>query len=257
VTTRAEEQVAVEAAEAAAALIANAPPGVVRQKGAVDLVTEMDVRCEAAIREVLSRHTPDVPVMGEESGGAEQARTRWVVDPIDGTTNYVHGFPFYAVSVGLEVDGEPTVGVVVDVVRKVVFRATTGRGAWAGDTRLRVSDVRTLDQALCATGFAYDRRTRSAFYLRFVREALEHTQGIRRCGAAALDLALVAAGNIDLYWEFGLSWWDVAAGIVLVREAGGTATPIPGKRRTDPIATNGWLHDEWSARLERLLREGE
>ncbi|MEQ1572231.1 MAG: inositol monophosphatase family protein [Myxococcota bacterium] len=258
-----EEQVAIEAALAAGRVLAEARDvraaggGLgVRHKGAVDLVTEYDLRCEAAIREVLARHTPDVPVYGEEGGGAADARTRWVVDPIDGTTNFVHGFPYFAVSIGLEVDGAPTVGVVLDGVRGTVFRATTGKGAWADDQRIRVSGARTLDEALCATGFAYDRRTRAAFYLRFVAAALEHTQGIRRAGAAALDLSMVAAGAIDLYWEFNLSWWDVAAGTVLVQEAGGRVDPIPGRTRNDPVATNGWLHDLWMEQMERLLEEG-
>jgi myo-inositol-1(or 4)-monophosphatase len=251
-----EEDVAIEAAGAAEALLRGARPDAVRHKGPADLVTELDLRCEAAIRDVLARHLPDIPVLGEEGGGAEDARTRWVVDPLDGTTNFVHGFPFFAVSIALEVDGEPTVGVVVDVARGRTFRATVGRGAWIGDQRLAVSRVRTLEDALCATGFAYDSRTRAAYYLRFVQDALEQTQGIRRAGAAALDLAYVAAGNLDVYWEFNLGWWDVAAGTVLVREAGGRVDPIPGRTRREPIATNGWLHDAWIARMERLLEEG-
>jgi myo-inositol-1(or 4)-monophosphatase len=249
-----EEEVAVEAATAAARLLVARPTNV-RHKGAVDLVTEMDLRCEATIREILARHTPDVPVLGEEGGGAEAASTRWVVDPLDGTTNYVHGFPFYSVSIALEVDGEPVVGVVVDAVRQRVFRATAGRGAYAGDEVLRVSDVRSLGEALSATGFAYDRRGRADFYLRFVKSALERTQCIRRAGSAALDLAHVAAGALDLYWEFNLGWWDVAAGYVLVREAGGRVGPMQGQERTSPLATNGWLHDAWSAEIERLLLE--
>lgn len=253
-TARTEEDVAVEAATAAAALLGSGPREV-RHKGVVDLVTEMDLRSEAAIREILTRHTPDVPILGEEGGGAEHATTRWVVDPIDGTTNYVHGFPFFAVSIGLEVDGEPTVGVVVDVPRQRVYRATRGRGARVGDEPLRVSEVRSLDQALAATGFAYDRRTNADFYLRFVKVALETTQCVRRAGSAALDLAQVAAGSIDLYWEFNLGWWDVAAGIVLVREAGGRVDPIPGRARTSPLATNGWLHDAWTSLMERVLSE--
>jgi myo-inositol-1(or 4)-monophosphatase len=252
-----EEQVAVEAARAATALLRErSSVGVVRKKGAVDLVTEYDERSEAVIREVLQRHTPDVPVLGEEGGGAEQATTRWVVDPIDGTTNFVHGFPFYAVSIGLEVDGVPTVGVVVDVVRDVVFRATAGRGAYANDARIRVSEVRTLDDALCATGFATDRRVRAAFYLRFVKAALERTQGIRRAGAAALDLAMTAAGQVDVYWEFSLKPWDVVGGAVLVREAGGRVSPIPGRTSiVDPLAANPWLHDQWSACMKDILLE--
>jgi myo-inositol-1(or 4)-monophosphatase len=249
-----EEAVAVEAAAAATAILRTSAPTGVRHKGAIDLVTEVDLRCETAIREVLGRHLPDVPILGEEGGGATGATTRWVVDPLDGTTNFVHGFPFYAVSIGLEVDGVPTVGVVVDAVRDRVYRATVGRGAWLGETRLRTSDVRTLDQALCATGFPYDARANAAYHLRFVQLFLERTQGIRRAGAASLDLAMVAAGAFDLYWEFGLRPWDVSAGTVLVREAGGRVSRIPGHDSYDPaspIAANPWLHDEVVALISR------
>jgi myo-inositol-1(or 4)-monophosphatase len=253
-----EEAVAVEAAAAAAAILRTSDPIGVRHKGTIDLVTEVDLRCEAAIREVLLRHLPDVPVLGEEGGGAADARTRWVVDPLDGTTNFVHGFPFYAVSIGLEVDGVPTVGVVVDVVRDRVYRATVGRGAWLGDVRLHTSDVRSLGQALCGTGFPYDSNKNAAFYLKFVQAFLERTQGIRRAGSASLDLAMVAAGHVDLFWEFGLRRWDVSAGTVLVREAGGRVTPIPGYETADPanpIATNPWLHDEVVALMVRVTNQ--
>jgi myo-inositol-1(or 4)-monophosphatase len=254
------EGVAAEAAAAAAAVLADVGlRSTARQKGAVDWVTEADLRAEAAVREVLARHTPDVPIVGEEGGGDRAARTAWVVDPLDGTTNFVHGFPFYAVSVGLLVDGVPEVGVVVDVVRKRTFRATRGRGGTVEGDRLQVSDVDVLDRALCATGFAYDRRQRAAFYLRFVQAALERSQGIRRAGAAALDLAHVACGAIDAYWEFSLSPWDVVAGIVLVREAGGRVDPIPGLPLLDPanvIATNGRVHGELIALMSRILEEG-
>jgi len=253
-----EEEVAVEAALAAASVLRQGGPFEVRHKGAVDLVTEMDVRCEQAIRDVLARHTPDIPVLGEEGGGASAAETRWVVDPIDGTTNFVHGFPFYATSIGLEVDGVPTVGVIHDHVRALTYRATRGKGAFAADAPIRVSDVRTLEGALCATGFAYDRRTNSTFYLRFVQAFLQRGQCIRRGGASSLDLALTAAGHIDLYWEFHLARWDVAAGIVLVEEAGGTVTPIPGRTLAGPasiIASNGWLHEAATDVIGRVQRQ--
>ncbi len=254
-----EEDVAVEAAMAAARVLADTSQRAsARRKGAVDWVTDADVAAERAVRDVLARHTPDIPVLGEEAGGAGEG-TRWVVDPLDGTTNFVHGFPYYAVSIGLQVDGEPTVGVIHDVVRRRTWRATSGRGATVDGEPVRVSDQRKLDEALCATGFAYDRRSRADFYLRFVREALMCTQGIRRGGAAALDLAHTAEGCIDVYWEFGLSPWDVMAGIVLVREAGGRVSPLPGYPLLSPanvLATNAWLHDEAMAMIERVLAEG-
>jgi myo-inositol-1(or 4)-monophosphatase len=272
-----EEDVAVLAAEAAARIQQDRPTEV-RRKGAVDWVSDIDVRSEAAIREVLARHTPDIPVLGEEGGGAEGATTRWVVDPLDGTTNYLRGLPVHAVSVGLEVDGDPRVGAVIDVPRGVVYRGTVGRGASAGGAPLRTSGVRDLSEALCATGFAYDRQRRAGFYLQFVQAFLERTQGVRRAGAAALDLAWTAAGHFDLYWEFHLGRWDVTAGIALVRAAGGVVSaipdfssggptpgtssggPTPGRDLGDrpcPVATNAWLHEPTIALIRSVLEREE
>jgi myo-inositol-1(or 4)-monophosphatase len=233
-----EEEVAVQATLAAARTLRERPATGVRHKGRVDLVTEVDLACERAIREVLAHHTPDLPVLGEEGGGGH-APTRWVVDPIDGTTNFVHGLPHYAVSIGLEVDGVATVGVVLDVGRDELYRATRGRGATCNGAPLRTSDVRDLGEALLGTGFPYDRAERPDFYLAFVREALLRTQGIRRAGAAALDLCWVARGALDGFWEFGLKPWDRCAGSVLVEEAGGRFT----WDRDLTLATNAWLHD--------------
>ncbi len=242
-----ELEVALEAAQAAATLQRSRPTQV-NHKGAIDLVTEVDLACEAAIRAVLGKHTPDVPVLGEEGGGAEQATTRWIVDPLDGTTNFVHGFPFFCVSVALERDGVLEVGVVVDPLRDLVFAAARGRGATANGARMQVSTTRSLEQALLGTGFPYDARHDAAFYLRRVQRALERTQGVRRAGAAALDLAMVAAGHLDGFWEFRLAPWDVAAGRLLVEEAGGRCTghagePLPRDLKLQPLASNGWLHE--------------
>jgi myo-inositol-1(or 4)-monophosphatase len=248
-----ERDIAIEAALAAVAL-QRARPAHIGHKGAVDLVTEIDVACEAAIRSVLARHTPDVPVLGEEGGGAAGATTRWIVDPLDGTTNFVHGFPFWCVSIALERDGVLEAGVVIDAVRNEIFAAQRGQGATRDGERIAVSAVRTLDQALLGTGFPVDSREKAAFYLKFVQRALERTRGIRRAGAAALDLAMVACGRLDAFWEFRLSPWDVAAGRLLVAEAGGrctahTGAPLPGNPRLDPLASNGWLHEEMIALL--------
>ncbi len=242
-----EEEVAVEAALAAATLLEDrGGPLAVRHKGAVDLVTELDEQCEDAIRAVLARHTPDLPVLGEEGGGAESAATRWVVDPIDGTTNFVHGIPHYSISIALEVDGDAHVGVVHEVSRRRTLRATQTRGAFCEGAPLKVSDVRELPQALSATGFAYDRREDPEKYVQLVRMALVHTQGLRRMGSAALDLAYVAEGRLDAYFEYNLQRWDAAAGVLLVREAGGRVSPIPGFSLGDrpcPVASNPWVHD--------------
>ncbi len=240
---RFEEAVALEAARAAAVLQAERPQQV-RHKGAVDLVTEIDLASERAIRDVLARHTPDVPVLGEEGGGADGLSTRWVVDPLDGTTNFVHGLPHFGPSVALEVEGQVVVGVVIDVSREEVFRASRGHGAFLNDVRMHVSDVDELQQALVATGFGYDRGERPGFYLERVERVFRACQGLRRAGAAALDLAWVAAGRLDAYWEFDLGPWDVAAGGLLVEEAGGVCRSIPGyeeAKRPCPLASNGSL----------------
>ena len=192
----AEEKLAIRAAEAAAAIQRARPAQLgVSRKGAVDLVTEVDLASEQAIREILSAATPEVPILGEEGGGGVGASTRWVVDPLDGTTNFVHGLPHFGPSIALEVEGEPVVGVSFDVCRGELFHGSRGAGAWMGDTRLSVSAVDTLDEALVATGFPYDRRQRAAFYLRRVQRVLETCQGVRRPGAATLDLGSRRGGS--------------------------------------------------------------
>lgn len=230
----------------AAALLLEARPARVDHKGAIDLVTEIDLASEACIRETLARLTPDIPVQGEEGGGVESG-LRWVVDPLDGTTNFVHDYPFYCVSIGLCDGPTPLVGCINDPVRHRSYTAARGCGAQVNGVPLRVSAVRDLNEALGVTGFPYDRRERAGFYLAFVERVLRVTQGVRRSGSAAMDLATVAAGSADFFWEFGLHAWDTAAGAVLVAEAGGRISALdggpwaPGDRTV--LATNPWLHD--------------
>lgn len=251
------EDVAVQAALAAGELLSERPQSV-SHKGVVDLVTECDLRCEERIRAILGAAFPEIPVVGEERGGDVASPTRWIVDPIDGTTNFVHGFPSYAVSIGLTVDDEPHVGVIHDPVRGQTFRATRGHGAFCNDRPIRVSETRSLDHALCASGFAYDRRQKADFYLAFVAEVLRRARGFRRAGSAAMDLAWVAQGTIDAYWEFNLKPWDVAAGLLLVEEAGGRVSPIPGHdlhAPACPVATNSWLHEPMLALIGDVLSQ--
>ncbi|MFN7145367.1 MAG: inositol monophosphatase family protein [Myxococcota bacterium] len=240
---RALADVAERAARQAGELL-KARPERVDHKGAVDLVTEVDLASERLIREVLA--PTGIPVQGEEGGGAESG-TRWAVDPVDGTTNFVHGYPFYCVSIAL-LDGEtPVVGVIYDPVRDRLHRASTGAGTTTNGAPARVSSVATLDAALSVTGFPYDRRKRAAFYLERVQRALEATHGIRRSGSAAMDLTTIATGGAELYWEYGLKPWDTSAGVVLVWEAGGVVTRLDGSPWTpgapDILATNGRVHD--------------
>lgn len=252
-------EAAVEAARAGARVVREHPGRAVSYKGAVDLVTEVDVACEEAIRRTFERLTPGVPVLAEEGGGAWTGTTRWIVDPLDGTTNFVHGFPFYCVSIGLEDQGRVVAGVVYDVVGDRLYRASRGGGAWLDDRRLEVSGCADLDRALVASGFAYDRRERAALYLRFVQRMLERSQGFRRTGSAAMDLTLVATGQLDGYWEFNLKPWDVAAGWLLVEEAGGRVTDVAGSSldlsRPHALATNGRIHDQMLAAFADLLPE--
>jgi len=229
----------------------------VRHKGAIDLVTQIDLAAEEAIRTYLRSHTPEIPILAEEGGGPWDASTRWIVDPLDGTTNFVHGYPSYAVSIGLQVEGRLEVGCVYDAVHGVPYTATRGAGAWSGDRRLSVSTCSTMEHALLVTGFPYDRRTHVDRYLRYVREFLVRTQGLRRAGAAAMDFVALATGRVDGYWEFGLNPWDIAAGILLVEEAGGRVTDMDGGTLNlmSPrlLATNGVLHAEMSEILRGLI----
>ncbi|MBW1881684.1 MAG: inositol monophosphatase [Deltaproteobacteria bacterium] len=255
-----ELDVALEAARAAGAILADrgGGPARIRHKGLVDLVTEVDLACEAAVLEVLERHTPEIPILSEEKAGDSEADTRWVVDPLDGTTNYVHGFPVYAVSVALEVDGEGFVAVIFDPVRGLAYTARRGAGAWCNGARMQVSDCRDLGQALVGTGFPYDRREgdNARFYTRYLEAMIRNAQGVRRAGAAAMDLAMLAAGNLDAFWEFKLRWWDVAAGRLLVEEAGGRFSGHDGgevdRSWPSPLVTNGWLHEQMMVLLERV-----
>lgn len=250
-------RVAEAAARAAGEIIRAHAPRAVRHKGAVDLVTEVDLAAEQAIRALLAERSPGVPVLAEEGGGATTATTRWIVDPLDGTTNFVHGFPSYCVSVALELDGALEAGCIYDPVHDVAYVAARGRGAWLEDQRIHVSETDSLDQSLLITGFAYDRRQRADFYLRFVKVFLERSQGIRRAGSAAMDCCHIAAGRADGYWEFGLNAWDVAAGALLVTEAGGRVSDVAlgplDLNRPRILATNGRIHEEMASLITSLL----
>ncbi len=219
------------AAAAAAAIIASWQGRLfgTEFKGEVDPVTAADREAEAAITELIFRHRPGDRILAEESGASgNSSPRRWVVDPLDGTVNFLHGVPQVAVSIALEVDGEVVIGVVRDVFRGEEFVATRGEGAHRDGTRIKVSDCGELGRSLVSTGFAYDRRDRAAEYTRPVTAVLAVAQGIRRNGSVALDLAWVACGRFDAHWEFNLSPWDVAAGFLLVTEAGGAILGFEG-----------------------------
>jgi len=230
------------------------PDADVRHKGRLDLVTRLDLEAQAIVLEGLSAAFPDEEVMAEEAAdagtGLEKGRV-WIVDPLDGTTNYVHGQPPFAVSVGCTRDGAPELGMVYAPYLHEMFWGATGCGAFLNGRRLKVSHRDALDDALLATGFAYDIRTHPHDNLREWAHLSKRSRGLRRGGAASLDLAYVAAGRLDGYWEFRLKPWDLAAGAVLVREAGGTITDPRGGNdflAGDVVASNSRLH-------ARLLQE--
>lgn len=244
-----ELQAAVDAARAAGAVVRARRPEHVEAKAPIDLVTEVDRAAEDAVLGVIAAAFPGDGVLAEEKGDARPALSgrTWVVDPLDGTTNFVHGVERVAVSIALLAGGERVLGVVLDVFLDRLYAAVRGAGATCDGAPLAVSTANDLGAALMATGFPPDRRTRAAGYLEYVRAFMERTHGIRRFGSAALDLVDVASGRFDGFWEFGLKPWDTAAGTLIVEEAGGRVTTGDGApwKPGDPlvVATNGRLHD--------------
>lgn len=202
----------------------------IREKGrAGDLVTEADLAAEAAVLAVLERDTPSLGVLAEESGRRERpSPLQWCVDPLDGTTNYAHGYPFFGTSVGLTWNGQPLLGALAVPALKELYWAAPGEGSWCNDRRLQVSACGDLGQSLLVTGFAYDRHTRLDNNYAEFAYFTHRSRGVRRGGAAAVDLAFVAAGRLDGYWERGLSPWDLCAGVVLVEQAGGLVSAYDG-----------------------------
>jgi myo-inositol-1(or 4)-monophosphatase len=222
----------------------------IREKGHADLVTEADLASQKTIQAYLQGRFPGHGFLGEEEGASKQrpgkgAPPTWIVDPLDGTTNYVHDCPLYCVSVGLEVAGEFVVGVVYDPARREMFAAAKGQGAWLGKQRLRTSRIDRLDQALLATGFPPDLRGQERT-LEWWRHFSLRAQSLRRTGSTALNLAYIACGRFDGYWAFDNHVWDVAGGTVLVREAGGLITAVDGgpydPYLPEALASNGPLH---------------
>lgn len=231
----------------------------IQEKGrAGDLITVADKAAEEEIIKILQRHFPQHAILAEESGviGNKNSEYIWAIDPLDGTTNYAHQYPFYAVSIGLLIEDIPYVGAIFAPFGNELFRAAKGLGATRNRRPIQVSKTSELSKSLLVTGFAYDRReTPDNNYAEFCY--LTHlTQGVRRSGAASLDLAYVACGRLDGYWERGLSPWDIAAGVVLVEEAGGKVSAYDGNplqiRSGRILATNGYIHDSLSKELLRV-----
>lgn len=219
------------------------------RKGRANFVTEVDRNAEQLIREVLLKGAPGSTVVGEELSPEVVTRGLvWIVDPLDGTTNFLHGVPGYAVSIAAAVDGVLETGVILELPSARMFRASRGGGAWLGDRRITVSAISNPADALIGTGFPFTDFTNLEEYIGQLRRVIRETSGVRRPGAAALDLAAVASGAFDGFWEQRLSAWDIAAGIVLVREAGGKVTDFAGRdlgvEHASVVAGNAGIH-EW------------
>jgi len=255
-------QAAIEIAQEAGEILraGHQRPKEIAYKGEVDLVTDSDRRSEELVVSRLRRRFPDHAIVAEEGSGQDAAGAKycWHVDPLDGTTNFAHGYPCFAVSIGLVEDGEPIVGAILNPVYGELFSAARGEGAFLNNKPIHVSPVETLSQSLVATGFPTHHRKKSA-NINYYWEFTLRSHGVRRDGAAALDLCAVACGRFDGFWEFGLKSWDTAAGTILVREAGGRVTDLeglpyqPGGRVC--ISSNGKVHDEMREIIARVSEQ--
>jgi myo-inositol-1(or 4)-monophosphatase len=229
----------------------------VSKKGPSDFVSTADLKAEKTLLRELGKARPEFGFLMEEQGvreGADKSQ-RWIIDPLDGTTNFLHGIPHFAISIGYEKDGEILAGVVYDPVKDELFWAERGRGAWMNDRRLRVSGRSELSQAVLATGIPHNGRGDPREFVAVLGLLMARTAGIRRMGAASLDLAYVAAGRYEGFWELGLDPWDVAGGSIIVKEAGGFVTDYAGRDRAvqsgEVLAANDHLH----AGLSKLILE--
>jgi myo-inositol-1(or 4)-monophosphatase len=224
--------IAINAAHIAGDLMRQEFPKVasipVTQKARHDYVTEIDKSSEAQIVREIKRYHPDHAFLGEEGGSEGQSDYQWIIDPLDGTSNYLHGIPHFGISIALQVKGRTEHAVVYDPMRDEMFSASRGNGAHLNNTRIRVSARNSLNSAIVATAFPFRQRGMMSVYTGIFSDVFRKIEDIRRNGAAALDLAWVAAGRMDAYFEIGLKPWDVAAGALLVREAGGVVTDFDG-----------------------------
>lgn len=219
----------------------------ITKKGEIDLVTEADLQAEKAILEILGRNFPHDHILSEEAGSMGQSSQRtWLVDPLDGTTNFAHGFPFFGVSIALEVEKEIVLGIVYNPFMEEYFEAVEGMGAYLNKKPLHVSKTPTIGESLLATGFPYTIHETAERVMGLFEKMLVLARGVRRPGSAALDLCYVAAGRLDGFWEEDLKPWDTAAGVVIVKEAGGTLTTFEGQPynpyQKSIVAANPLIH---------------
>jgi myo-inositol-1(or 4)-monophosphatase len=230
----------------------------ITNKGRINLVTEADLASEKHIKALIAAQYPSHRIIAEESGISHHAQADycWIIDPLDGTTNFAHGFPCFAVSIGIEHQGELIAGVIYDPSRDELFAAERGAGATLNDKKIRVSEISQMEKALLVSGFPYDVRERMNEYMPAWQAFLAQAQGVRRFGAAAIDMVYVAMGRLDGFWENGLNAWDCAAGAVIVEEAGGRLSNLAGDPfdayQPSMLCTNGLIHEEMLAVLRSL-----
>ena len=254
-------ETAMEIAREAGALLANFFERRIpfELKGDFDLVTEADRASEKLVVERLRTHFPSHGIVAEEGGGHESpSEFRWYVDPLDGTTNFAHGFPIFNVTLGLARAGEIIAGVIYDPIRCEMFAGERGSGAWLNNRRIHVSKAQRLADSLASTGFPSRKRHQNV-NIHFYHQMAMASHGVRRTGSAAIDLAYVACGRLDAFWEFGLKPWDMAAGILLVTEAGGRVSDMNGASHRIPgsdhlLADNGLIHDEIVGLFSEVFR---
>lgn len=252
---------AEEAAQAAGSIIRDSWQQVkeIRYKSSINLVTTIDHRSEERIVSILHERFPTHSILAEEETNitAKTTEYRWVIDPVDGTTNFAHAYPQFCISIALESAGEIVLGLVYDPVKEETFTAIRGEGAFLNGGRIQTTKEEDIGKALLATGFPYDRRQKVDYYLSFFKDFMLSCQDIRRNGSAALDLCYVACGRMDGFWEFGLSPWDTAAGSLMVQEAGGTMSDFSGNSfsiwKKEALASNGRIHDPM---LKIMLKNG-
>ena len=234
----------------------------VEYKGDINPVTEVDTLCERAIVKIILEAFPDHDMLTEESPfEGKGSPWRWIIDPLDGTTNYYHGFPCFCVSIGLEVKGEVKLGVVYNPMLDELFHAVKGKGAFLNGHRIQVSRVDDLDRSFLSTGFPYDVQEHTDFYLRYFRKFISKSFAVRRPGSAALDLSYLSAGRFDGFWELKLHPWDVVAGSLMVTEAGGKVTDFQGHPfqiyAEEILASNGLIHEEMLQAIQEIQKVRE
>jgi myo-inositol-1(or 4)-monophosphatase len=225
----------------------------------INIVTNVDKESERKILDIILKEYPNHQILTEEKGNVGLSEYKWIIDPLDGTTNYAHTFPCFAISIALEIRGEVVIGIVYNPINNELFISEKNGGAYLNGKRIFVSKVSELDKSLLATGFPYDRRKRAEDYLVFFKNFMKRSHGIRRTGAASLDLCYLAMGRVDGFWEIKLSPWDTAAGSLIIKEGGGIITDFFGSKfniyKNNILASNGRIHSEMLKIVELSFEE--